>query len=1591
MTMRPSPVVRPRLPSRQSRLLAAGAAWLALALATAPAGAQDAGTDPAFSISSHAIYAPGGDDPPTVSLAFQRVDHLDFRVYKVRDAAAFFAGLSDAHSLGSPAHDVPQEPTTIERIARWKARWRARVTDFFRQQVSSEYRRARRSAARQEAIVQRRTVQYTQFAQVPLLNEGQVVATWRELLPNTRDTEWRTIPLELPSHGVYVVEAVHGHLKAYTVVVVSALGLVTKTAPGQVLLFLVDRQTGAPKGDCAASVIVNREVRAAGATGADGVFAAALPQEESDSLIALARCGEDAVVTDPGAYFLREPSRSLKGYVYTDRPVYRPGHTVHLKAVLRWADEGQPRPFDRQEVEVVVSDPDDKVVLRQQRPVDRFGSVFTSLALPAGAALGDYTVTINTQDQQATGSFAVEEYRKPEFEVAVTAPQRFHLQGTRATLRVRAGYYFGQPVAGGRVKYVTYSTSYWSPWRSLDAEGEDDGFEPGYFGDQESEAEATLDAKGEAEIVVDLPQGRHDGDLSVRVEARVTDATGREVSGRTTVIATRGPFLVASQASRWVYTPGAEAQFRVRVVDYDGRPQANAPVRLSLGMAAEDDFSADPRVKPVASATLSTGDDGQLLWPVTLPAESGRLVMIAEVTADGRTMRSRTYVWVPGAGWGFDAQDRSLELVPDKASYAPGDTARFAVRGADRATAMLVTKEYASTLWHEVRRLEVGQTLDVPIGDADIGDVWVNVAFVSGDALFVAEKRVRVPPVQRQLTVSVEPARAVSRPREPGVFTVRTLDASGQPVSAQLSLGVVDEAVYGVRADATPDPAAFFYRRSYSSVYTGYSRTYSFTGYAGTQALKLAQRRRPLALADFKAERPERPPVRKDFPDAIFWVADLVTDASGTATVQVSYPDSLTTWRVTARAVTEDTRLGAALARTSTTKDVIVRAATPRFLTEGDTVGVPVVAHNYLASSQPFDVSLRGSGVTASAATPSGGLTVTIPAGGEHRSTWEFTAGAVGTATFTGTARTAGDDDGVEVSLPVLPFGLAREEGASGTLTGTAEHTLALPVPDASNPAARSIEVTLAPSMAGSLIGALDYLTGYPYGCTEQTLSSFLPNLTVMRAMSSLGLAPGERVSMANRFAASGLRRLYDYQHEDGGFGWWKADDDDPFMTAYALYGMVEAWDAGMDVDRERLQRAATSTIRQYREYPRMTPDLKAYLAWTLARTEPKGAWLLDEATPAWNAAAVRDELWSARERMGVHGKATLLMTLDLAKDPRAGDLAAALAASAQSRGDLAWWTAGDDPWLADYADTSVEATALAVQALVGRDADNPLLERAVRWLLASRGTGSSWYSTKQTALALYGLLSFMKARQEAPAAFGVDLLVNGEKVASHDFTPADFTAPAPVRLRAPARAGRNDVRLVKRGPGTLYWTAASRYFDTRESASPQGSRQLALSRRYFSLSPVEVQGRIVYRESVFDGQARPGDLLLVRLTVAGTDDWRYLVIEDPLPAGAEPVADQDAYELERPEPWWQFGRGRREYRDTRVVQFQDRLPGGRAEFGYLLKVVTPGRFRAMPAQVLPMYVPGVAASTAVQAVTVAEADAGTAAIPLAPAGGGAR
>ena len=188
-------------------------------------------------------------------------------------------------------------------------------------------------------------------------------------------------------------------------------------------------------------------------------------------------------------------------------------------------------------------------------------------------------------------------------------------------------------------------------------------------------------------------------------------------------------------------------------------------------------------------------------------------------------------------------------------------------------------------------------------------------------------------------------------------------------------------------------------------------------------------------------------------------------------------------------------------------------------------------------------------------------------------------------------------------------------------------------------------------------------------------------------------------------------------------------------MTAYALWGLDEARRAGVKVDNDRVANATRELAHMYAQYPRVEPDLKAYEAYVLQRvaaSQPTIDWYSEKANGTYGHEAARTELWNLRSRMSAYGRSLLLLLLDEAKDPRGNELATALIGEAQTRGDVSWWTVPNDPLLFDYAETSVEATAFAVQALSKRDPNNAVLERAVRWMMLNQ-SGGYWSSDRKS------------------------------------------------------------------------------------------------------------------------------------------------------------------------------------------------------------------------------------------------------------------
>lgn len=1533
-----------------------------------------------FNLSTSKSFAPG--EQPTFHLYTHNVDALEFRVYRVDEPVKFMENLRELHSFGPEAGLLAaehiDERTWLEKFHDWKNEIWNRIRDFFRTQYSLEARRSLRD--RQSAITRHsRIVSEAEFAQIPILNQSQLVSRWRLQVPATFISDHNKLVAPKLEAGLYLLEATDGRYKAYTLLMVTQMALVTRTTGGSVMAFVVDRTSGQPVAGATVDAGMGQKLVATATTDASGVAQLAIPVDKSspDNLWVIAAKDREFAASTPGSWALDLPAvGKYAGYAFTDRPVYRPTHTVHWKAILR-AREGNTLALPKGGmVRVVISDEADKSVFDRSLPIGSAGTISGNLDLPKDATLGYYTVAVTDNDAADKGSganrsiacgFHVEDYRKPEYRVQVQPAQKRILQGKTMSVTIDSRYFFGEPVANARVKYRVYhERHYWWGTENDDDSASDTSEEAAeddqaaYSGDEEAEKTGKLNAQGQ--LIIEVPthvEPNAHYDLDHTVEAGVTDAANREITGRARFLATYSTFRVHLEPVNYAVRSSENAKFNVTTTDYDDKP-VSTRVHVNLVFHHwQDGKSVTTQGSSVDVTTDATGKaHGELAVGASQYSSAEIDATAVAVQPGTRNPSDDSYLWIMGAheeSW--DSSAASAQVVTDRKSYAVGDTAHLSIVSETNDFYALVLVEGDSRVKRETMH-SPGNTLsfDLPITADAIPNLTVSVLFLKDNTLHQAAKVIKVPPVQQKLQVQITPAKDIFQPQQNVSYDVFTSDSSGKPVSADVSVGVVDEAIYSLYPDSSGDMLRALYPQRSVNASVDTSLDYYFSGEAGDKSPQLAMRqaRYHPQLAQVKPGNEAKPRVRKAFPDTAFWNPDVHTDATGHAHVSFTFPDSLTTWRTTAHAITASSQVGSEINRVLVRKNLIVRMGIPRFMIKGDEITLPVIVHNYLADAAQTKVALKVEGLD----TLTGAEQIlTVPSNGEATVSWRLRASQIGTARLTASGVAEHDADALELSFPVNPAGVEKSVVQIGVVTLTnsqAEASVAFPAN--TDPAAHGLKIDVSSSIAGSLVPALAYLSNYPYGCTEQTMSSYLPNVIVFETLSHLKETGGVDESDLLAKMQAGLARLKDYQHDDGGWGWWKEDASRVFMTAYVVGGIGQGarFVKLTKNQAEMLERGRNYLNAALTDHPGMRPELRASVVYALAESGTE------------TLSPELDKLWARRSDLQPEALAMTGLAMIDVKDARAAEVAKVLVSKADKQGELVSWKGSYLPLL-DYDETNdTEATAYAMRFLARMNPAEPTLPGAAQWLMLARNGGSWWDSTEQTAMVLFGLVDYLAASHELESDFTVDILVNGLVAGQKHFTSADAMGGNSLSVQVDAsrlNAGANTVQVVRRGgSGRMYWSVRGAYFSTQRSDFQAGTLSLNLTRDYFKLQPIQANGKIVYTLAPLAGSAQVGDVLAVHEAINGSP-MKYLLLEDPIPAGVEFIQNEGSYPIEqRPGGWYDWFT-RREFHDDRAAFFASEFTG-RQEIFYLIRVVNPGSFQISPARVEPMYQHGVQATS---------------------------
>jgi uncharacterized protein YfaS (alpha-2-macroglobulin family) len=624
---------------------------------------------------------------------------------------------------------------------------------------------------------------------------------------------------------------------------------------------------------------------------------------------------------------------------------------------------------------------------------------------------------------------------------------------------------------------------------------------------------------------------------------------------------------------------------------------------------------------------------------------------------------------------------------------------------------------------------------------------------------------------------------------------------------------------------------------------------------------------------------------------------------------------------------------------------------------------------NNTGEALDVEVTLDATGLVLSESSPAR-QTLRIPANAEAKVTWWVTVQDVETAEMIVTAVSGTYTDaakprlttGPEGTLKVLRYTSPDIVGTAGQLIEGGSQTEAIALPPKFDDREGGLTVKLEPSLAAAMQDGLSYLEHYEYECTEQTVSRFLPNLLTYEALQSLGIDDPELAERLPPLLEEGLTKLYQQQNPDGGWGWWHRSQNpqsNAYVSGYVVFALLKTEQAGIAVKDQVLQNGLAYLETQ----------IRAVNEFANYRDANQQAWLLYVLTEGNRAPAGRlDDLFDNREKLSTYARAYLAQALWLRNpgDDRIRTLLSDLNNSAiLSATGAHWEEAHYDYWAMN---TDTRSTAIVLDTLAKLDPENALIPNVVRWLMVARRTGI-WETTQETAWALIALTDWMVETGELDANFDYALFLNdeerGQGTALRETIKQGTTVTIPIdQLKAEAL---NTLTIARtEGPGRLYYTAHLEVYQPVEEIEA-AYRGFTIQRRY-TLASCEAKDRMECPEV---REIKLGDVVRVDITLITPHDRYYVVLEDPLPAGAEAIdtglattslLDQDPA-LRREDSyfwWWWHWYSHSELRDEKVVLFADYLGAGTYEYSYTFRATLPGDYHVIPTVAKEFYFPEV-------------------------------
>lgn len=1306
-------------------------------------------------------------------------------------------------------------------------------------------------------------------------------------------------------------------------------------------------------------------------------------------------------------YTSRDEAKSWREVsFFSDRPVYQPGETVFFKAIQReHSATGLSIPANSKGM-LRLFDPQNRLVTKREITFSATGTIADNLRLPE-RAVGYYRLSLDLRppqkekpadaaansEEEGEGeedgeaeegshgqmvfdhSLLVQEYTPNSFRINFDAAN-VKREGDNADIPVRAAYLMGKALSEAELKWTSevamqeFSPSQFSDYRFCHARSYYvwDGQEYRSL-DEEAwrsplmtgEATVKLSAKGEAMITAKMPAGFGvPGPKTLTVSAEITDINQQTISDTFTRTEHPSQWYLGVRRARGAMRVGQEMPLDVVAVQPDGKRWA-APVEAKLlvehltwNAVREATAGGGTNVRnELALAKVSESDvtispePGKERATVFKPTAAGthNLTFTAR-DANGAEVRTVISVDVFGADDMTWQQDDGIkiELVADKDSYQPGDTAQIIVKSPFKGTA-LVTVEREKVLQSSVQPLDAGGVIRLPVTEDWAPNVFVSVVHIRGGAEDTREHKapdyragfcqLKVESRKHRLAVEVKPLKADVRPGEDIDLIATVKDAQGRPVAnAELALWASDEGILTLLPWEAPQPYDTFHYDQSLMVTTGTS----LTRLLPENPEELDFSNKGFVIGGGGNEGGAMIPLRKNFQATAYWNGTLQTGVDGTVKVKFPAPDNLTAFHLVAVASEGVSRFGTGEGKVTVSKPLMLEPALPRFANVGDDITLVAVLHNNTEKAGEVKVELTSDerlqqldDTGKPVAEKTRVKTVTLAAQQTKSVAFpvKFTADGPTTLAWKATGADAELTDAVESKFSVGFAEPELRELLFVTLTdaGNAQNLLAKVRPEVLE-GRGDVRVTVSNSRLIEASEAISQLLQYPYGCAEQTSSALMPWLAVKKLrdiMPDLDKTDEEIARAVKR----GVDRLLSMQTYDGGLAYWPGGaEENVWASSHALIVLSAAKKEGYDVPEERLGALTKWLAGEMRSEEKEETD---YTEW-LGLERCYACYALASAgapEPAYHSV-----LFAKRSMIPPAGRALLALSMAVSK----GDAAQAKELLAMPASDNSAW------WLGE------ESTA-AIRAMAFYELGDAAADGEMSRLFAARSPRGDWRHTFNNAWVLNAAM-----REQVTSGWKGDAPV-----------VLQFAGAQPVSVGLPQKVA-SDSRAFPRAAGTqkpaltATMPAGQKLFarvevtgraapGTETAARASG---FAVSRTWQEVAP---NGNLSAPDNL-----EIGDLVLVTLGIEAADSADYVVVDDPLPSTMEGVnpdftsmaGGKAAQAVERA-----WSSDFTEIRRDRMLFFRDYLAdAGKFRVQYLARVVAEGNVAVPPTRVEQMYDP---------------------------------